>query len=173
MKTALLSRVKLKFCRLVLLAAGLLSTQAQSLESTRLLRFADIHKDKVTFVYSGDIYIADINSGQSTRLTSHIGFETFPKFSRAGDKIAFAAQFNGSRQVYTMSLDGSQMKQITYYNDVGPMPPRGGYDYRVMDWSVDDKNVLVRGNRLPWGVRMGRPYLVPVDGGLAQPMAVP
>jgi tricorn protease len=173
MKKSLLGRGKLTLLGLVLLVAGLLSTSVYSLESTRLLRFADIHKNKVTFVYSGDIYIADINSGQATRLTSHIGFETFPKFSREGDKIAFAAEFNGSRQVYTMSLDGSQMKQITYYNDVGPMPPRGGYDYRVMDWSVDDKHVLVRGNRLPWGVRMGRPYLVPTDGGLAQPMAVP
>jgi len=164
---------KAKLTGLILSTAALLSTSVQADDSTRLLRFADIHKDKVTFVYSGDIYIADINSGESTRLTSHIGFETFPKFSRAGDKIAFAAEFNGSRQVYTMNLDGGDIKQLTYYNDVGPMPPRGGYDYRVMDWSADDKNVLVRGNRLPWGVRMGRPYLVPVDGGLAQAMAVP
>lgn len=173
MKPSFFNSGKLKFAGLVLSASALLAPSIQAEESTRLLRFADIHKDKVTFVYSGDIYIADINSGQSTRLTSHVGFETFPKFSRAGDKIAFSAEFNGSRQVYTMNLDGSDVKQITYYNDVGQMPPRGGYDYRVMDWSADDKNVLVRGNRLPWGVRMGRPYLVPVDGGLAQPMAVP
>ena len=146
---------------------------AKENEPTRLMRFADIHKDKVTFVYSGDIYIADIESGQSTRLTSHHGMETFPKFSRDGKQIAFAAEFNGSRQVYTMNTDGSDIKQITYYADVGPMPPRGGYDYRVMDWSADDKHVLVRGNRLPWGVRMGRPYLVPTDGGLAEPLAVP
>ncbi|WMS88829.1 S41 family peptidase [Pleionea litopenaei] len=149
------------------------SASALAQEPTRLLRFADIHEDKVTFVYAGDIYIADINSGQSTRLTSHEGFETFPKFSRDGKKIAFAGEYDGSRQVYTMNLDGSGLKQITYYNDVGPMPPRGGYDYRVMDWSADNKHVLVRGNRLPWGERMGRPYLVPVDGGLAEPLAVP
>lgn len=154
-------------------SAALFSSPVYADDSTRLLRFADIHKNKVTFVYSGDIYIADVNTGESTRLTSHDGMETFPKFSRSGDKIAFAAEFNGSRQVYTMNLDGSGIKQITFYNDVGPMPPRGGYDYRVMDWSADDKHVLVRGNRLPWGVRMGRPYLVPIDGGLAEPLAVP
>ncbi len=141
--------------------------------STQLLRFADIHKNKVTFVYAGDIYIADINSGKATRLTSHQGMETFPKFSRSGDYIAFAAEYSGNRQVYTMKTDGSDLKQLTYYNDVGPMPPRGGYDYRVLDWSADDKHVLVRANRLPWGKRMGRPYLVPIYGGLAQPLAVP
>ncbi|WP_196140088.1 S41 family peptidase [Aliikangiella sp. G2MR2-5] len=152
---------------------GFMSSISQAEESTRLLRFADIHKDKVTFVYSGDIYIADIDSGKSTRLTSHIGFETFPKFSRDGKKIAFAAEFDGSRQVYTMDIDGSNIKQLTYYNDVGPMPPRGGYDYRVMDWSPDNQHVLVRANRLPWGPRMGQPYLVPVDGGMAKPLAIP
>ena len=133
---------------------------------TRMLRFADIHKDKVTFVYAGDIYVADINTGSSHRLTSHMGLELFPKFSRDGQKIAFSAEYSGSRQVYVMNTDGSGLKQLTYYNDVGPMPPRGGYDYRVLDWSADDQNILVRANRLPWGVRMGRPIWVPVNGGL-------
>ncbi len=142
-------------------------------DNVRLMRYADIHKDKVTFVYAGDIYIADINSGHATRLTSDKGFEVFPKFSRSGDKIAFSAEYTGSRQVYIMNLDGSGLKQLTWYNDVGPMPPRGGYDYRIMDWAPDDQHVVVRANRLPWGPRMGQPYLVPIDGGLAQPMAIP
>ena len=76
---------------------------AKSEEPTRLMRFADIYKDKVTFVYSGDIYIADINSGKATRLTSHHGMETFPKFSRDGQQIAFAAEFNGSRRTAVTS----------------------------------------------------------------------
>jgi tricorn protease len=149
------------------------AAQADDDSGTRMLRYADIHKDKVTFVYAGDIYVADIQSGNSTRLTSHIGMELFPKFSRDGSKIAFSAEYSGSRQVYVMNTDGSEMKQLTYYNDVGPMPPRGGFDYRILDWSADDQHVLVRANRLPWGVRMGRPMLVPVNGGLEQYLAVP
>lgn len=140
---------------------------------TRMLRYADIHKNQVTFVYAGDIYIANIQTGESTRLTSHMGLELFPKFSRGGSKIAFSAEYSGSRQVYIMNTDGSNLKQLTYYNDVGPMPPRGGFDYRVLDFSADDKHVLVRANRLPWGVRMGRPMMVPVDGGLEEYLPVP
>lgn len=146
---------------------------AYNTEDTRLLRFADIHKDKVTFVYAGDIYIANHKTGESQRLTDHIGFETFPKFSPDGNKIAFSAQYNGSRQVYVMNTDGSDLKQLTYYNDVGPMPPRGGFDYRILDWTPDGENILFRANRLPWGERLGRPYTVPVNGGLEQPLAVP
>jgi len=140
---------------------------------SRLLRYPDIHENQVTFVYAGDIYIADINSGQATRLTSHDGFETFPKFSRDGQKIAFTAEYTGSRQVYIMNTDGSDLKQLTWYNDVGAMPPRGGYDYRILDFSADTQHVLVRGNRLHWGVRLGRPSILPLAGGLAQPIALP
>lgn len=142
-------------------------------KGTALLRYADIHQDQITFVYAGDIYTADINTGTASRLTSHVGFETFPKFSRDGKRIAFSAEYSGSRQVYVMDADGSNLKQLTWYNDVGPMPPRGGFDYRIFDWSPDNKKILVRANRLPWGERGGRPYWVSADGGMEEPLAIP
>ncbi|WP_058374531.1 S41 family peptidase [Pseudoalteromonas translucida] len=146
---------------------------AYQTQDTRLLRFPDIHKESVTFVYAGDIYIANIKTGKSTRLTDHIGFETFPKFSPDGSQIAFSAQYNGSRQVYVMNRDGSDLKQLTYYNDVGVMPPRGGFDYRVLDWTPDGKHIVFRANRTPYSQRVGRPYIVPAAGGLEQPLAIP
>ncbi len=71
-------------------------------QGTRLLRFADIHQQKVVFVYAGDIYRASIEGGKATRLTSHQGLELFPKFSPDGQSIAFSAEYNGTRQVYVM-----------------------------------------------------------------------
>ncbi|WP_151173852.1 S41 family peptidase [Pseudoalteromonas ruthenica] len=146
---------------------------AYETEDTRLLRFPDIHNEHVTFIYAGDVYVANTETGASQRLTDHVGFETFPKFSPDGQRIAFAAEYNGSRQIYVINRDGSGLKQLTYYNDVGPMPPRGGFDYRVLDWTPDGKHVVFRANRTPWGKRMGRPYMVPADGGLEQPLAIP
>jgi tricorn protease len=142
-------------------------------EEARLLRFPDIHQDKVAFVYAGDIWVAPSRGGRAERLTSDEGLELFPKFSPDGRSIAFSAEYSGSRQVFVVGVDGGAPRQLTFYNDVGPMPPRGGFDYRVLDWTPDGKHILVRANRLPWGVRMGRPYLVPAAGGTETPLPIP
>lgn len=158
----------------LLLAMGVAaSLAAQANEPTRLLRFPDIHRDQVVFVYGGDLYLGSIDGGTARRLTSHAGLELFPKFSPDGSRIAFSAEYNGTRQIYVMPAAGGMPRQLTWYNDVGPMPPRGGYDYRVLDWTPDGQHVLVRANRLPWGPRMGQFYLVPADGGNEKPLAIP
>ncbi len=142
-------------------------------EDTRLLRYPDIHRDQVVFVYAGDLYVGPSAGGEARRLTSHEGQELFPKFSPDGSQVAFSAEYNGTRQVYVMPTAGGEPKQLTWYNDVGPMPPRGGVDYRVLDWTPDGSHIMVRANRLPWGVRMGQYYLVPAAGGDETPMVIP
>ncbi len=153
----------------------LILAMAQDLvaDETRLLRFPDIHRDRVVFVYAGDLYVASTNGGTAVRLTSHDGLEQFPKFSPDGSEVAYSAEYNGTRQVYVIPSTGGTPRQLTWYNDVGPMPPRGGSDYRVLDWTRDGKHVLVRANRLPWGIRMGRHYLVPADGGDETALEIP
>ncbi|MEM9304159.1 MAG: PDZ domain-containing protein [Pseudomonadota bacterium] len=159
--------------RAILSTLSLLLLASTATADTRLLRYPDIHGDTVVFVYAGDLYVAGSDGGVARRLTSHEGLELFPKFSPDGSQIAFSAEYNGTRQVYVMPTAGGEPKQLTWYNDVGPMPPRGGFDYRVLDWTPDGENVLVRANRLPWGVRMGQFYLVPADGGTETPLAIP
>ena len=154
-------------------ALSLILLVSVSSAETRLLRLPDVHKDRVVFVYAGDLYTADTAGGTARRLTSHEGTELFPKFSPSGDRVAFSAEYNGTRQVYVMPATGGEPRQLTWYNDVGAMPPRGGFDYRVLDWTPDGKHILVRANRLPWGERMGRYYLIPADGGMEQPLEIP
>ncbi|MDJ0918895.1 MAG: PDZ domain-containing protein [Woeseiaceae bacterium] len=158
--------------RILFLTAVVCASTALA-DDTRLLRFPDIHEDTVAFVYAGDIYVAPSSGGDAKRLTSHEGMELFPKFSPDGSQIAFSAEYNGTRQVYVMPTTGGQPRQLTWYNDVGAMPPRGGFDYRVLDWTPDGQHVLVRANRLPWSIRMGRFYLVPASGGDEQPLEIP
>ncbi len=140
---------------------------------TRLLRQPDIQGKSVAFVYAGDIWIADVSGGNARRLTSHEGLELFPKFSPDGRRIAFTGDYSGSRQVHVISVDGGEPKQLTFYNDVGALPPRGGIDNRILDWSPDGKNILFLPHRLPWSDRMGIPYVVPADGGTEKALAIP
>ena len=138
----------------------------------RLLRFPDIHGDSVAFVYGGDIWQASTAGGPARRLTSHAGLELFPKISPDGRWIAFSAEYTGTRQVFVMPAWGGTPKQLTFYNDVGPLPPRGGWDDWILGWTPDGK-ILVRMNRVPWNNRMGRYYVVDPSGGLETPLELP
>ena len=140
---------------------------------TRLLRQPDIHGDTVAFVYAGDIWLASADGGDARRLTSDEGMEYFPKFSPDGRWIAFTGDYSGSRQVFVISVDGGAPRQLTFYNDVGDMPPRGGIDNRILDWTTDGKHILFLPHRLPWNERMARPYIVPAAGGMETPLAIP
>jgi tricorn protease len=140
---------------------------------TKMLRQPDINGQRVVFVYAGDLYLAPLAGGSAIRLTSHPGQELYPKFSPDGSQIAFSAEYNGTRQVFVIPAGGGEPRQLTWYNDVGPMPPRGGTDNRVLGWTPDGAHIVVRMNRVPWGERDGQPYLVPAAGGLEQPLPIP
>jgi tricorn protease len=144
-----------------------------AMEDMRLLRFPDINKDLIAFVYAGDIWTVPSNGGNARRLTSHEGMEIFPKFSPDGKWIAFSGEYSGSRQIYIMSSEGGVPKQLTYYNDVGEMPPRGGFDHIPLDWTPDSKQVLIRANRTPYGERKGKYFLVSIDDGFETPLQIP
>ncbi len=157
----------------VLLALAALAAGTAAAEDTRLLRYPDVSRTHIAFVYGGDVYLVGRDGGTAQRLTSHEGLELYPKFSPDGSRLAFSAEYSGTRQVYVMPAAGGTPKQLTYYTDVGTLPPRGGTDYRVLDWTPDGKHIVVRANRVPFDERGGRPYLVPADGGMERPMPMP
>jgi tricorn protease len=159
--------------RILALALFALTAAAQDNTLTRLLRQPDIHGNQVVFVYAGDLWLASTSGGEARRLTSDDGIELFPKFSPDGRWIAFSGEYSGTRQVFVISVDGGTPKQLTFYNDVGALPPRGGVDNRVVDWTPDGKNILFLAHRRPQSNRLTQPYLVPAAGGMEQPLAVP
>lgn len=148
------------------------SAGVSAMDDARLLRFPDINKNLIAFVYAGDIWTVDANGGNARRLTSHEGMELFPKISPDGRWIAFSAEYSGSRQVFVMPAQGGTPKQLTYYNSVGVMPPRGGWDNVVLDWTPDSKQVLFRGNRTSFEERNGKYFLVSIDGGMEKPLQI-
>lgn len=159
-----------KFLVFLLLAGTALSGKA--LDDARLMRFPDINGNRVAFVYAGDIWTVSSGGGDARRLTSHEGMELFPKISPDGKWIAFSAEYSGTRQVYVMPSEGGSPKQLTWYNSVGVMPPRGGFDNVVLGWTPDSKNILIRANRTEFGDRNGKYFTVNLDGGLEKPLPI-
>jgi tricorn protease len=147
--------------------------QASEADHTRLLRYPDISATQISFVYGGDLYVVARKGGDAIKLTSSVGQELYPKFSPDGRWIAYSAEYSGTRQVFVIPTTGGVPKQLTFYSDAGSMPFRGGTDYRVLDWTPDGQHIVVRMNRLPYDERAGRPYLVPVAGGMEKPMVIP
>ncbi len=144
-----------------------------ALAQTKLLRYPDIHGDRVAFVYAGDLWSASDQGGTAVRLTAHEGLELFPKFSPDGTWIAFTGQYDGDEQVYVMPAEGGEPRQLTYHPARGPLAPRWGYDHQVYGWTPDGSGVLFRSTRAYWGAKDGRLYTVPLEGGLPVPLAMP
>ena len=77
---------------------------AQEMQEGRLLRFPAISKDKIAFMYGGDLWLVSSPGGTASRITSHPGRELFPKFSPDGKWLAFTGQYDGNFNVYVLSL---------------------------------------------------------------------
>lgn len=160
------------FAAIILFSISAFAQTGANENLTRLLRFPDINGNMIAFVYAGDIWTVAASGGTARRLTSHAGLELFPKFSPDGRWIAFSAEYDGTRQIYVVSSDGGEPRQLTFHNDVGALPPRGGWDNRALGWTPDGKNIVFRANRVGASDRLGRPYIAPFEGGEEQPLAI-
>ncbi|HYB69316.1 MAG TPA: peptidase S41, partial [Candidatus Bathyarchaeia archaeon] len=157
----------LRLAALAVLAASPLAAQ------TRLLRFPDIHGDRVVFTYAGDLWTAPSTGGTAVRLTAHPGLELFAKFSPDGRWIAFTGQYDGDEQVYVIPAGGGVPRQLTFYPARGPLPPRWGYDNQVYGWTPDGKAILFRSLRDGWDLADNHLYTVPLEGGLPTRLPMP
>jgi len=165
-----MNSTRLRFATIAL--AGAVASTAASAQ-TKLLRFPDLHANRVVFTYAGDLWTAPATGGAATRLTAHPGLELFAKFSPDGRWIAFTGQYDGDEQVYLMPSDGGVPKRLTWYPARGPLPPRWGYDHQVYGWSPDGKSVLFRSMREGWTLTDTRLFLVPAAGGMPEPLPMP
>jgi len=152
---------------------GIFLQSASAMNDARLIRFPHISGDLIAFVYAGDIWTVPAAGGDARRLTSHNGLELFPKISPDGKWIAFSAEYSGTRMIHVMQADGGAPRQLTFYNDVGPLPQRGGFDHVVLGWTSDSKRILFRANRTEYGDRMSRYFLIPLEGGFEEELPVP
>ncbi len=158
---------------LPLLLACTLTASAQETPEGRLMRFPDIYKDKIVFMYGGDLWLASSSGGDAHRITSDSGRELFPKFSPDGKWIAFTGQYDGNFNVYVMPSQGGQPKQLTFYQGAAaPLSDRMGVHNEVVTWFPDSKRILFISRRDASNGWTKRPFSVSIEGGLPEPLPI-
>ena len=61
-----------------------------------------------------DIYIMDLRSRSTNRLTTNPAIDTAATFAPKGDRLVFESDRGGTPQIYTMKADGSDVKRISF-----------------------------------------------------------
>lgn len=155
------------------MCAMFVAAQQGQAEEARLLRFPATNGNDIVFSYAGDLYKVSARGGEAKRLTSHVGYEMFPRFSPDGKTIAFTGQYDGNTEVYTIPADGGEPLRVTYTatnqrDDVGD---RMGPNNIVTAWTADGEKIVYR-NRISSGFN-GKLYTVAKEGGLSEVIPLP
>ena len=148
------------------LAAALSAGISARADEARLLRFPATNGTEVAFSYAGDLWTVPVQGGVARRLTSHIGYEMFARYSPDGKSIAFTGEYDGNREVYLIPAAGGEPVRLTYTatNGRDDLGDRMGPNNIVMGWSPDGKQIVYR-NRIGDGFP-GKLWTVGPEGGM-------
>ena len=128
-----------------------------------MLRYPAVSRDRIAFIYAGDVWLVPKEGGAAVRLTSSPGEESFPRFSPDGSKVAYSASYDGNVDVYVIPTAGGEPTRLTFH----PMADR------VVGWTPDGKQVLFASSRESGRQRFNQFYTVGTGGGLPQKLVVP
>ncbi len=154
-------------------AAAVTASAQNSADEARLLRFPATNGREIAFSYAGDLWTVPVEGGEARRLTSHVGYEMFARYSPDGKTIAFTAEYDGNREVYRMPAEGGEPVRLTYTatNARDDLGDRMGPNNMVITWSPDGKKILYR-NRIGDGFP-GKLWTVSPEGGMPEEIPLP
>lgn len=130
-------------------------------DAPRLLQRPTISRNAIAFEYGGDIWVVPRTGGDARRLTAGAGLETNPVFSPDGDRVAFAADYEGNTDVYVVDAAGGLPVRLTWH-PVADVP---------VGWTPDGR-ILFRSTRLS-ATRHARLFTVAPGGGPAAAVDLP
>jgi tricorn protease len=93
-----------------------------------------VHGETVVFTSEGDLWTVGVQGGVAHRLTSNAGTERMATISPDGQTVAFAAEYEGPTEVYTIPLVGGLPARKTWDDGAAPV-----------GWTPDGRIVIVTG----------------------------
>lgn len=111
----------------------------------------------IAFDLLGDIYTLPISGGTPTRIASGLAYETQPRFSPDGRRIAFTSDRGGGDNIWVMNIDGSDKRPVTKE------------DFRLLNqpsWSPDGRFIVAKKHfTTSRSLGTGEVWLYHVSGG--------
>lgn len=92
-----------------------------------------IRGDTLVFLSDDDLWRVTIGSRHPNRLTASRGIPHDPRISPDGQWLAFTGNEEGTREVYLVSLNGGELRRLTYTGFTGA---------KVIGWTPDSRHVL-------------------------------
>ena len=108
-----------KYILPAVLAALFISGVCTARKEARLLRFPATNGNEIVFTYAGDLWTVPAAGGEARRLTSHLGYEAFARFSPDGKQIAFTGEYDGKAHTGGVEVSVTEDTVITYSTDGG------------------------------------------------------
>jgi Tol biopolymer transport system component len=143
-----------------------------SLESDKTLRFSvdeatwlslDVSPqgDRLVIEVLGDLYLLSIDGGQAKPLSTGMHFDSQPRFSPDGSRIAFISDRDGQDDLWVMSATDEIDEKL-------PMPLKltkseSRTDMASPSWSPDGKSIVV--SQSSWKLRTFELWAYHLDGG--------
>ncbi len=84
---------------------------------TLMLEQPDIDARHITFIYDGDVWVANRDGSGAYRLTTAEGQESLPHLSPDGASIAFSGNYDGNIDVYVVPVAGGSPKRLTWHSE--------------------------------------------------------
>ena len=130
---------------------------------TKLLTQPAISATHIAFIYGGDLFVADRNGANVSRLTTDDGAEVNPTFSPDGKTIAFSASYDGNVDVFTIPVAGGAPTRLTWHPSADT----------VQAFTPDGKAILFSSGRNSYTNRYLQLFTVPIQGGMETQLPIP
>jgi tricorn protease len=147
-----------------LTAGASIAARADVSPDARMLRYPGVSSDQIAFVYATGVWVAPKSGGPARPVANPPGGgeSAFPRFSPDGKTLAFVANFDGNRDIYTVRIDGGVPLRVTHHPT----------NETLCGWK-DESTLLFFAPGMAERPRTQQLYTVSASGGLPTKLPVP